>query len=216
MKTIVLASQKGGAGKTTLAAHLAVVAEQEGAGPAVLIDTDPQGSLSAWWNAREADAPALASTSLADLPAKLQALASAGFKLAVIDTPPAITAAIRDVVRLADLVLIPTRPSPHDLRAVGSTVNIAQETGRPFAFAVTQAKPTARLTVQAVAALSVHGAVAPSIVHDRVDYAASMVDGRTVRETDPRGRSAEEMKQLLSFVLERMNAKTKGKKKETV
>ncbi|NMG04745.1 MULTISPECIES: ParA family protein [Zoogloeaceae] len=216
MKTIVLASQKGGAGKTTLAAHLAVVAEQEGAGPAVLIDTDPQGSLSAWWNAREADAPALASTSLADLPAKLQALASAGFKLAVIDTPPAITAAIRDVVRLADLVLIPTRPSPHDLRAVGSTVDIAQETGRPFAFAVTQAKPTARLTVQAVAALSVHGAVAPSIVHDRVDYAASMVDGRTVRETDPRGRSAEEMKQLLSFVLERMNAKTKGKKKETV
>ena len=216
MKTIVLASQKGGAGKTTLAAHLAVVAEQEGAGPAVLIDTDPQGSLSAWWNAREADAPALASTSLADLPAKLQALASAGFKLAVIDTPPAITAAIRDVVRLADLVLIPTRPSPHDLRAVGSTVDIAQETGRPFAFAVTQAKPTARLTVQAVAALSVHGAVAPSIVHDRVDYAASMVDGCTVRETDPRGRSAEEMKQLLSFVLERMNAKTKGKKKETV
>ena len=216
MKTIVLASQKGGAGKTTLAAHLAVVAEQEGAGPAVLIDTDPQGSLSAWWNAREADAPALASTSLADLPAKLQALASAGFKLAVIDTPPAITAAIRDVVRLADLVLIPTRPSPHDLRAVGSTVDIAQETGRPFAFAVTQAKPTARLTVQAVAALSVHGAVAPSIVHDRVDYAASMVDGRTVRETDPRGRSAEEMKLLLSFVLERMNAKTKGKKKETV
>lgn len=190
MKTIVLASQKGGAGKTTLAAHLAVVAEQEGAGPAVLIDTDPQGSLSAWWNAKEADAPALASTSLADLPAKLQALASAGFKLAVIDTPPAITAAIRDVVRLADLVLIPTRPSPHDLRAVGSTVDIAQETGRPFAFAVTQAKPTARLTVQAVAALSVHGAVAPSIVHDRVDYAASMVDGRTVRETDPRGRSA--------------------------
>lgn len=216
MKTIVLASQKGGAGKTTLAAHLAVVAEQEGAGPAVLIDTDPQGSLSAWWNAREADAPALASASLADLPVKLQALASAGFKLAVIDTPPAITAAIRDVVRLADLVLIPTRPSPHDLRAVGSTVDIAQETGRPFAFAVTQAKPTARLTVQAVAALSVHGAVAPSIVHDRVDYAASMVDGRTVRETDPKGRSAEEMKQLLSFVLERMNAKTKGKKKETV
>lgn len=216
MKTIVLASQKGGAGKTTLAAHLAVVAEQEGAGPAVLIDTDPQGSLSAWWNAREADAPALASASLADLPAKLQALASAGFKLAVIDTPPAITAAIRDVVRLADLVLIPTRPSPHDLRAVGSTVDIAQETGRPFAFAVTQAKPTARLTVQAVAALSAHGAVAPSIVHDRVDYAASMVDGRTVRETDPRGRSAEEMKQLLFFVLERMNAKTKGKKKETV
>lgn len=214
MKTLVIASQKGGAGKTTIAAHLAVAAELAGSGPAVLIDTDPQGSLAAWWNSREAAAPALAAASLAELPAKLEALKAAGFKLAVIDTPPAITDAIRDVVKLADLVLIPTRPSPHDLRAVGSTVDIAQDAARPFAFAVTQAKPTARLTVQAVAALSAHGPVAPAIVHDRVDYAASMVDGRTVQETDPKGRSADEVGQLLSFVLERMNAKKQTKKKE--
>jgi chromosome partitioning protein len=188
MKVIVIASQKGGAGKTTLAAHLAVTADQEGAGPSVLIDTDPQGSLSSWWNSRESDTPALASSSLAELAAKLDGLAAAGFKLAVIDTPPAITTAIRDVVKLADLVLIPARPSPHDLRAVGSTVDIAQEASRPFAFVVTQAKPTARLTVQAVAALSAHGAVAPAIVHDRVDYAASMVDGHTVSETDGKER----------------------------
>jgi chromosome partitioning protein len=216
MKVLVLASQKGGAGKTTLAAHLAVAATLDGAGPAVLIDTDPQGSLSAWWNSREADAPALASATLAELPAKLASLADAGFKLAVIDTPPAITAAICDVVKLADLVLIPTRPSPHDLRAVGSTVDIAQEAARPFAFAVTQAKPTARLTVQAVAALSSHGAIAPAIMHDRVDYAASMVDGRTVQETDPKGRSAEEIRQLFAFVQERMHAKKKSTKKETI
>ena len=216
MKTIVLASQKGGAGKTTLAAHLAIEAERVGAGPAVLIDTDPQGSLAAWWNSRHADTPALAAANLADLPAKLEALAAAGYKLAVIDTPPAITAAIRDVVKLADLVLIPTRPSPHDLRAVGSTVDIAQETGRPFVFAVTQAKPTARLTVQAVAALSAHGTVAPSIVHDRVDFAASMVDGRTVQESDPKGRSAGEMAELFAFVQARMNEKQKSRKKEIV
>jgi len=216
VKTLVIASQKGGAGKTTIAAHLAVAAELAGSGPAVLIDTDPQGSLAAWWNSREAAAPALAAASLAELPAKLEALKAAGFKLAVIDTPPAITDAIRDVVKLADLVLIPTRPSPHDLRAVGSTVDIAQDAARPFAFAVTQAKPTARLTVQAVAALSAHGPVAPAIVHDRVDYAASMVDGRTVQETDPKGRSADEIGQLLSFVLERMNAKKQTKKKETL
>lgn len=85
-----------------LAAHLAVTAEQEGAGPAVLTDTDPQGPLSAWWNSREADTPALASASLAELATKPEGLAAAGFKLAVIDTPPAITAAIRDVVKLAD------------------------------------------------------------------------------------------------------------------
>lgn len=216
MKTLVLASQKGGAGKTTLAAHLAIAAELTGAGPAVLIDTDPQGSLSAWWNSRDANTPALAAAKLAELPEKLEALASAGFKLAVIDTPPAITDAIRDVVKLADLVLIPTRPSPHDLRAVGSTVDIAQEAGKPFAFTLTQAKPNARLTVQAVAALSAHGPVAPSIVHDRVDYAGSMVDGRTVQETDSKGRSAEEITALFAFVQERMNEKKKTRKKETV
>ncbi|WOP50635.1 ParA family protein [Xanthomonas euvesicatoria] len=216
MKILVLASQKGGAGKTTLAAHLAVSAELNGLGPVVLIDTDPQGSLSAWWNSREADTPALAETKLAELPAKLEALAKGGFKLAVIDTPPAITAAIRDVVRLADFVLIPTRPSPHDLRAVGSTVDIAQEAGRQFAFALTQAKPNARLTVQAIAALSTHGAVAPAIIHDRVDYASSMVDGRTVQEADAKCRSAEEITQLSAFVQERMNESKKARKKEVV
>ena len=216
MKTLVIASQKGGAGKTTIAAHIAVAAELAEAGPVVLIDTDPQGSLSDWWNTREAKTPALATATLAELPAKLQALQAAGVALAVIDTPPAITEAIRDVVKQADFVLIPTRPSPHDLRAVGQTVDIAREANKPFAFCVTQAKPTARLTVQAVAALSAHGVVAPSIVHDRVDYAASMVDGRTVVETDAKGRSSAEIKELLSFVQAQMHEKKKAKKKESI
>lgn len=182
-----------------------------------LVDTDPQGARCRPGGTRaRLIRPRWHRPAWPSWRAKLEGLAAAGFKLAVIDTPPAITAAIRDVVKLADLVLIPTRPSPHDLRAVGSTVDLAQEAGRPFAFAVTQAKPTARLTVQAVAALSAHGAVAPAIVHDRVDYAASMVDGRTVSETDAKSRSAEEMRQLLSFVLERLHVKTKTKKKETV
>ena len=109
--------------------------------------------------------------SLKDLPGKLEALGQAGYTYAFIDTPPAITESIRAVVSQADFVLIPIRPSPHDLRAVGSTVELALTANRPFAFAVTQAKPNSRLTVQAMAALSEHGVVAPAIVHDRVDYA---------------------------------------------
>lgn len=212
MHVIVLASQKGGAGKTTLAAHFAVAAEAAGDGPAVLIDTDPQGSLSAWWNVRAAETPALAPTTIAELPARLAALAAAGYRVAVVDTPPAITEAIGAVVRSADLVVIPTRPSPHDLRAVGSTVEIAQEAGKPFVFAVTQAKPNTRLTVQAVAALSEHGVVAQAVVHDRVDYAGSMIDGRTVAETDPRGRSAAEVVALWDFVKAQMTKSTKTRK----
>jgi chromosome partitioning protein len=212
MQVIVLASQKGGVGKTTLAGNLGVAAELAGDGPAVLIDTDPQGSLSAWWNAREANTPDLAPTTLAELPAKLAALAEAGYTYAIVDTPPAITDAIRAVVATADFVLIPVKASPHDLRAVGQTVEIAQQQGRAFAFAVTQAKSNALLTVQAMAALSEHGMVAPAVMHDRVDYASSMTDGRTVLETDPKGRSSAEMAALWEFVKGRMHESTKTRR----
>ena len=212
VKVIVLASQKGGVAKTTVTGNLGVAAELAGDGPAVLMDTDPQGSLSAWWNARAAEAPALAPVSLKELPAKLQALAGAGFAYAIVDTPPAITDAIRAVVALADLVVIPVKPSPHDLRAVGRTVEIVQAEGKDFCFVLTQAKGNALLTVQAVAALSAHGVVSPAVMLDRVDYAASMTDGRTVQETDPRGRSAAEMAQLWDFVKGRMSESTKARK----
>ncbi|EIW8495263.1 AAA family ATPase [Escherichia coli] len=216
MKKLVLATQKGGPGKTTLAGHIAVAAELAGLGPVVMIDTDPQGSLAAWWNSREAETPAFATASIKELESKLSALAEAGFKLAVIDTPPAITASIEEVVKLGDFVLIPARPSPHDLRAVGSTVDLATKAQRPFAFVVTQAKPNARLTVQAMAALSAHGEVAPVLIHDRVDFASSMIEGQTVQETDGNGKSADEIVKLLAFVLERLNMKQKAKKKEAV
>lgn len=214
MKIIVLASQKGGVGKTTLAAHIAVAAEQCGEGPCVLIDTDPQASLAAWWNGRLNETPAFAPVTLKNLPGKLEALKQAGYTYAFIDTPPAITESIRAVVAEADFVLIPTRPSPHDLRAVGSTVELTASAQRPFAFVVTQAKPNSRLTLQAMAALSEHGVVAPSIIHDRVDYAASMIDGRTVLETDLKGRSATEVAELWRFVKTRINESKKDRKHE--
>jgi len=211
MKTIVLASQKGGSGKTTLAAHLAVMAERAGDGPCVLIDTDPQGSLAAWWNGRKDKTPAFARTSLKDLSRNLEVLAKEKIKRVIIDTPPAITEAIRSVVALADFVLIPTRPSPHDLRAVGYTVELAAGSNRPFAFALTQAKANSKLTVQAMGALSEHGVVASTIIHDRVDYASSMIDGRTVMEIDPRGRSAAEIASLWKFCQTRLNERKKGR-----
>ena len=126
MHVLALCSQKGGSGKTTLSGHLAVQAELLGAGPVALIDTDPQGSLAAWWNERPSDAPAFVSTSLAQLPADIERLRLEGCRLVVIDTPPAINMAIQRVINLADLVVIPTRPSPHDLRAVAGTLEMAE------------------------------------------------------------------------------------------
>lgn len=216
MKVLIVASQKGGAGKTTLAAHLAVAAEEVLPKKVVILDGDPQGSLSAWWNSREHEFPALASSSLSELPEKIEQLKEAGFELVIIDTPPAITNAITEIIKLADLVLIPTRPSPHDLRAVGSTVNIALSENKPFVFVLTQAKANARLTTQAMAALSEHGVVSSTIVHDRVDYASSMINGETVIEANAKSRSAEEINQLLYFVLERLNLITKKRNKKVI
>lgn len=204
MHTVVLASQKGGSGKTTLSGHLAVEAERAGGGPVALIDTDPQGSLSEWWNSRESKTPVFVKTASLELDDALAELRSAGIKLAIVDTPPAITGAISKVVSCADLVVVPTRPGPHDLRAVGATVDIAESLGKPLVFVVNAATARARITGDAAVALSQHGTVAPITLHHRVDYAASMVDGRTVGEVVSNSRSAQEIKTLWSYLSERL------------
>ncbi len=199
-----MASQKGGSGKTTLSGHLAVQAQLAGAGPVVLIDIDPQGSLADWWNEREAELPAFAQTTVSRLAADLQILRQQGFKLAVIDTPPAITMAIQSVISVAELIVIPTRPSPHDLRAVGATVDLCERAGKPLLFVVNGATPKAKITSEAAVALSQHGTVAPVTVHHRTDFAGSMIDGRTVMEVDPQGRSAQEIVQLWGYISDRL------------
>lgn len=200
MKTIVIASQKGGAGKSTLAGHLAVAANKAGDGPTVLIDTDPQGSLSKWWSERKNEEPALAKIKLQELNSTLQLLEDQKFSYAIIDTPPAITDSISRVVALADLVLIPTRPSPHDLRSIGETLSIVKKKGKPFSFIITQAKLNAKISQQAPAILAEYGPVAPILIHDRVDYAWSMINGNTVLEIERPGKSAEEIEELWVYV----------------
>jgi len=200
MRIIAVCSQKGGSGKTTIAGHLAVQAGLAGHGPAVLIDTDPQGSLAEWWRVRKDDAPALAKVRLEELEDNLDELRSYGTTVAIIDTPPALTGSIQQVMSVADLVVIPARPSPHDLRAVGATVEMAKKAGKPFLFVLNGAAQRANITVQAVAALSEHGRVSPVILYQRTEYAASMIDGRTVIEAAPSGKSAQEIAELWKFV----------------
>jgi chromosome partitioning protein len=200
MHTIVVASQKGGSGKTTIAAHLAVALERSGQGPVVLIDTDPQGSLAGWWNKRDAPSPAFADATVRQLSEKLAALKADGFAWCVVDTPPAYSEQNAKVIAEADLVLIPTRPSPHDLDALGATLELCQASKRRYVFVVNAAKANASITVQTVTALSEHGQVAPALVADRVLFASSMTDGRTVFDVTPAGRGAEEIASLCKFV----------------
>ncbi len=204
MRVLVFASQKGGSGKTTLAGHVAVEAERVGAGPVALIDTDPQGSLAKWWNVRQADVPAFMQCTFPNLLHDIERARAEGFRLVVIDTPPAVTRAIAEVVSMADLVVLPTRPSPHDLRAVGATVDIIESRGKSMVFVVNAAVPNARITSEIAVALSQHGTVAPVTLHHRTDFAASMIDGRTAMEVNPKSKSAQEVSALWTYLAERL------------
>ena len=215
MKTIVVTSQKGGSGKTTLAVHLAVEAERAGDGPTWLIDTDKQGTLSLWHERRESETPQRADVPFVRLAEGLKALANSGGAYCFIDTPPTISEQSAAVLGLADLVLIPVRPSPADLWAVSETVALVKDAEKPFLFIITQAKAQATITAQTIAALSEHGRVARAFVADRVPYAVAMTGGRTAPELGPKTAAAEEVtglwRDVKSFFQERLKTVTRAR-----
>jgi chromosome partitioning protein len=196
MQTIVVNSQKGGSGKTSLCAHLSVEAERAGNGPVYLIDTDPQGTLSMWHEGRAAETPHRVEIDLSELAPALDTLAQRGAALCFIDTAPNRGDDNAELFRLADLVLVPVRPSPSDLWAVSATVALLKRAGTPFLFVVNQATVNANITAQAIASLSHHGPVAETIVGARVHYAAAMTDGHTAPELASKGPAAHEMAAL--------------------
>ena len=143
MHTICIAAQKGGAGKTTLARNIAVAAAQDGQ-RVLCLDLDPQQSLRQWWQAREGDMPMMLNTDPAPhaLKGTIEA-AKQQFDVIVIDTPPAAPAWLADTLAVADLALIPVRPSPDDLRAVGATISALYRTHPLCLRDVTDAKSEA-------------------------------------------------------------------------
>ncbi len=195
MQTILISSQKGGSGKTTLAAHIAVAAGRAGR-EAYLIDTDKQGTLARWHERRAAEDPALVDLPIAQIAAGLPAIEDLGADLCVIDSAPTISAENRSLIEIADLIVIPVKPSPADLWAVGATVDLAAAADRPILFVISQANARASITGQAIEALAERGRVAETLIGSRVAFAAAMIDGRTVQEIEPRSRSAAEISAL--------------------
>lgn len=170
-----------------------------------MIDTDPQGGLTGWWNARQADAPELLTVPRGrELSEVIGLCRGEGYDLVLVDTPPSIAPTIAGVMAVAQLIVIPVRPSPNDLRAVGSTVDMAVTGRKPMVFVVSQATQRARITAEAAIALSQYGTVAPVMVHHRVDFATSMTDGRTAGELDPTSRSATEIAALWDYLSNRL------------
>lgn len=196
MRTIVINSQKGGSGKTMLSAHLSTQAEREGEGPVYLIDTDPQGTLTKWHSIREAEAPQRVEVPFAAIGQGLARLEERGALWCIVDTAPSRGEDVRDLLKLANLVIVPVQPSPSDIWSAAATFQLLKTGSIPFVFVMMRTKPNAGITAQSVALLSKYGEVAPTFIADRTAYAASMTDGRTAQELQPKGPAAQEMTAL--------------------
>lgn len=201
MKTIAIESQKGGSGKTMTALNLAVAAGRAGQA-VVIIDLDPQASATGWKEHRPADTPVVVFVPPSQLPRALKAASDGGANLAIIDTAPSVETPALAAARVSDLIIIPCRPSILDLRAIGSTADLAKLAGKP-AFVVLNAVPpgASRLIADARDAVAVHGLpIAPVTIQQRAAYSHALTAGQTAQEFAPDSKAAGEIADLFEWL----------------
>jgi chromosome partitioning protein len=196
MQVIVINSQKGGSAKTMLAKHLSVEAERAGDGPVFMIDTDPQGSLTAWHTKRESETPQRIDLPFEGLERSLGLLRQRGATYCLIDTASGRVEVAKELFRLADFVIFPVQASEDDLTAAPVTVQALKDAQVPFMFVLTRVKANTLITAQAAAILSKHGQVAETFVGDRTAYKSPYPKGQTITEAEPKGAAANEMSAL--------------------
>lgn len=217
MKTIVVANQKGGSGKSTSAVHLAVAAEQAGDGPVVISDTDPQGSTGDWFNQRKRsgiDTPRYAPLALANLSNNINALREAGASYLFIDTAPSIGGVNAELFAVADLILVPLNPTPADLRALVKGLPTIKASRKPFQFMLARVRPNLRNNDGTAFALESLGLVLAARMHERVIYAESFAHGKTAFELEPKGIAAQELANIWKSLKEKLQEKEKVRKHE--
>jgi len=211
MRTVAIISQKGGAGKTTLAIHLAAAASAAGF-VSLVVDTDPQATACTWHTWRgDADPDVIDCAAHALLPKKLQQAADLGADLAVIDTPPHADIMAREACRAAELLLIPCRPRAFDLDAVRTTAELASASKKP-AFLIFMAGPSRAPVVyrEAEQLVGKFGLkVAPVMLPERAAFHHSVGAGKTAPEIEPQGKAAEDVASLWAWVCDYVNMPTR-------
>ncbi|CAN2532210.1 hypothetical+protein [Methylocapsa aurea] len=205
MRTIAFVTQKGGAGKSTLASSIAVAASCAGE-RVFIIDLDPLQSLVKWSKAREATDVPVEHVPPAKLGKALAALEKKGVTLVVIDAPGADSEYSDAAIRAADLCIIPARPNVFDLWACELTRATIKDKKKDYAFLLNQCPPAqqnARVDQGAQALQSIGALLAP-LVSARVDYQEAARLGLGVCELNPDGVAAEEMRELWQSVKRRL------------
>ena len=210
MKVIALVTQKGGTGKSSLAVSLAVATQELGL-KAYILDLDPQGTAQNWFERREAATPEVAAIDAARVPAALDALRRQGCDLVLIDTPGVDAPGTTAAMQVADLCLIPARPSIADIEATRPTVRSLMKLNREYAFVLNQCPPGRTIrTNDAFRALKISGTVASTTLALRTDHVDAMVLGQGVTERDPNSKAAREIRELLKWTLDRLNIERKA------
>jgi chromosome partitioning protein len=204
MKTIAFATQKGGSGKSTLCVNLAVAAQEAGASVCIL-EMDRQATISDWAALREADSPEVAQIDATQIGGVLARLADCDYDYVFIDTPGVDSPGALAAIRAADLCIVPSRPTPADLRAVRPTLAAIYRLGKPFAFVLNQTPPARSYRVRDAAEGLIALGVLPEVnVVLRNDHQDAIGIGQGVTEFNPRGQAADEIRRLWSWVAERV------------
>lgn len=202
MQVVSIVSQKGGAGKTTIAINLAVAATKAGKQVAI-IDLDPQASAASWGDSREADLPSVVSAQHTRLPNILSAAEEAGAELVLIDTAPHSESVALAAARVADLVLIPCRPAIFDLRSIQNTLSLSKLAGKRALVVLNAVPPQGSLGTEAERALKgLKAEIAPVQITQRVAFMHSLTNAQGVDEYEPDGKAAREINQLYRWLVQ--------------
>ena len=210
MRVLTMASQKGGSGKTSLAASLATAAAEDGETVAA-VDTDPQRSFAAWGQRRQAERIAVEVAEPAKVRQALDRAKAAGASLAIVDTPGIFGAGVAIALQDADFVLVPVKPSILDVEAARPTVEQLQTLRKPFGLVLNQCLTSSQgRTLDAATALVRSGTLAPCMVALRADFLDAMTAGQGVTELAPKGKAAAEIRLLWAWIKERLQETTRG------
>lgn len=203
---LCVTQQKGGAGKTTLCAHLAV-AFAAGRRNVTVLDIDPQQSMTTWYRKREElfgdDGAGLDVEAVDDLRRSSQINKMARKRdIVLIDCPPHAGNEARVAIRSADLVVVPVQPSPMDIWATRPTLDLAAREGKPVLIVFNRVPARANLTDEMLAEAKAYGVkLARTRVGNRVLFAGALNEGLTAGEMAPSGRAANEIERLAREVL---------------